>query len=227
MVLEATLGHTETETRQGSALLPAAQKRQRDVELRKACERQKQREARQLADRLEVAKGQALTDIDRLRPRLDGDWNEVQDRLFGGINRALTGLAERIGNARNPGELQDIVADAEPLLARAADAQHQQGQIAATQDRQALRATLNPITVDSWTQTNGHRPTGYACAVCRKPFHEPDEDDDGECYCPNCGVLLVTDDNCLKPEDLDSLPPKPRPTLLEALVDHLVAVRSS
>jgi hypothetical protein len=52
----------------------------------------------------------------------------------------------------------------------------------------------------------------------------PLEDDDGECYCPNCGVL-PTDENCLKAEDLDSLPPRPRPTLLEVLVEHLTAAR--
>jgi hypothetical protein len=56
-------------------------------------------------------------------------------------------------------------------------------------------------------------------------LYEPDEDGEGECYCPNCGVLL-TDENCLKAEDLDSLPPKPRPTLLGVLVGHLAAVRS-
>jgi hypothetical protein len=60
---------------------------------------------------------------------------------------------------------------------------------------------------------------------CQRPFHDPDEDDDGECYCPNCGAWL-TDENCLNTEDLDSLPPKPRPALLEVLVEHLVGVRS-
>jgi hypothetical protein len=40
----------------------------------------------------------------------------------------------------------------------------------------------------------------------------PDEDDDGESYCPNCGVLL-TDENCLKAEDFDSLPPETAPNL--------------
>jgi hypothetical protein len=58
-----------------------------------------------------------------------------------------------------------------------------------------------------------------------KPFSKPDEDDDGECYCPHCGVLL-TDKNCLNAEDVDSLTPKPGPTLMEVLVEHLVAVRS-
>jgi hypothetical protein len=61
---------------------------------------------------------------------------------------------------------------------------------------------------------------------CQRPFHEPDEDDDGERYCPDCGVLL-TDKNCLNAEDLDSLPPKPRPTLLEALVEQLVCPKTA
>jgi hypothetical protein len=38
--------------------------------------------------------------------------------------------------------------------------------------------------------------------------------------------VLLTDDNCLKAEDLDSPPPKPGPTWLEALVEHLVTVQS-
>jgi hypothetical protein len=59
----------------------------------------------------------------------------------------------------------------------------------------------------------------------QRPFHEPDEDDDSESYRPNCGVLLI-DENCLKAEDFDSLPPKPRPTLMGVLVEDLVAVRS-
>jgi hypothetical protein len=37
----------------------------------------------------------------------------------------------------------------------------------------------------------------------------PDEDDDGECYCPNCGVLLT-----LNAEDLDLFAPETGPTML-------------
>jgi hypothetical protein len=125
--------------------------------------------------------------------------------------------------------------DTRPLLRRAADAQNQQAQIAAAEDREALQPGSSPVTVDSWEATtgdrtlapatDGHRAGGYACADCPKLLYEPDEDDDGECYCPNCGVLR-TDENCLKAEDLDSLPPNPRPTLLEVLVEHLAGVRS-
>jgi hypothetical protein len=57
-------------------------------------------------------------------------------------------------------------------------------------------------------------------------FFEPDEDDDGECYRSNCGMPLA-DENCLQAEDLDSLPPKPRPTMLEKVIEHLVAVPPS
>jgi hypothetical protein len=145
-------------------------------------------------------------------------------------------LAERIVNeAGNLGQLQDIMEDARSLLDRAVDAQHQRAQIAAAQDERALQAGSSAVTVDSWSAApgsrtlppanNGYKEEGYTCADCEKPFSAPDEDDDGECYCPNCGVLL-TDENCLKAEDLDSLPPKPRPTLLGVLVEHLVGVRS-
>jgi hypothetical protein len=64
----------------------------------------------------------------------------------------------------------------------------------------------------------GNRTPRPRLRDCRKPFLEPDEDDEGKCYCPNCGVLL-TDDNCLNAEDLDSRPPKPRPTLLKLFLE--------
>jgi hypothetical protein len=69
------------------------------------------------------------------------------------------------------------------------------------------------------------RADGYGWADRRKLFSEPEEDG-GESFCPNCGVLL-TDKNCLKAEDLDSPPPNPRPSLLIVLVEHLVGGQSS
>jgi hypothetical protein len=96
LLMEATLGHAATRAGRTTALLPAAQQRQRDAEVRKTKEREKQRQARELEDRLEVGKGQELEDIESLRPRLDGDWNQVQRRLFAGLNRGLDNLAARI-----------------------------------------------------------------------------------------------------------------------------------
>jgi hypothetical protein len=64
------------------------------------------------------------------------------------------------------------------------------------------------------------------CADCRTLFCEPEEDNDGECYCPNCGEIL-TEENWLDAEDLDALPPKPEPTVLELLVDSLRALLPS
>jgi hypothetical protein len=65
--LEATLGHAALETGGTTALLPAAQQRQRDAEARKAKRREDQRRAREAEDRLEVARGQELETIDSLR----------------------------------------------------------------------------------------------------------------------------------------------------------------
>jgi hypothetical protein len=144
----------------------------------------------------------------------------VQRRRLTGINRGAgqSGGPDIVDQARDLGELEDILQDARVLLAEAADAQQQQAQVAAAQEGRTFSAA--PITAGSWgtkdrtplAAGNGHRPAGYACVHCRKPIREPDEDDDGECYFPNCGVLL-TNENCLKAEDLDSLPPKPRPDL--------------
>jgi hypothetical protein len=223
LLLEATLGHAAAQTGPTTALLPAARQRQRDAEARKAKERDEQRRAREAEDRLEVAKGQELETIDSLRPWLDGDWNGVQRRWLAGINRGLDNLAARIvDQARTLSDVEDILADARPLLAQAADAQLQQAQIAATQVGRTFSDAA--ITAGSWARndrmlpaaSSGHKPASYACADRRRLF---DEDDDGECYCPNCGVLL-TDESCLNTEDLDSLSVKPRPTLLEVLLSN-------
>jgi hypothetical protein len=61
----------------------------------------------------------------------------------------------------------------------------------------------------------------YVCRDCRQPFGAPDHDDgDGEDYCPNpdCGERLIPDENWLDPEELNSVPTKPRLALLEALL---------
>jgi hypothetical protein len=173
-----------------------------------------------------VAKGQELQSIESLRPRLDGDWNQAQRRLFAGLNRGLDNLAARIvENASSLGELQSIIGDARPLLARAADAQRQQAQIAAAQSMHPRLPACAPISASSWTRavTNRHTLTSapvYVCADCRQPFSEPDHDDsDGGDYCPNPdrGEWLVPDVNWLDAEALDSLPPESRPTWWDVL----------
>jgi hypothetical protein len=88
---------------------------------------------------------------------------------------------------------------------------------------QAGRAPLalqpsNVIDVPGWevdrrelAKANQGTP-GYLCADCRQPFREPDEDDEGECYCPQCGLQL-TDENCLKAEGPRSSTPETAPNL--------------
>jgi hypothetical protein len=179
---------------------------------RKAKEREKQRRDRETEDQLEVAKGQELETIDSLRPWLDGDWNGVQRRWLAGINRGLDNLAARIiDKAGSLGELQDILADAQPLLAQAAEAQRQQAQIAAAQTPHGF-APATPITAHSRARhetRDEELALAYVCADCWQPFTEPDHDDgDGEDYCPNpkCGEKLLPDENWLDAEGIDSLP---------------------
>jgi hypothetical protein len=207
LLLEATLGHAATQAGRTTALLPAARQRQQDAEAQKAKEREKQRQAREAEDRLEVAKGQELEDIESLRPRLDGDWNGVQRRWLAGINRGLDNLAVRIiDQARTLGELHDILSDAQSLLAQAEDAQFQQAQIAAALGMRALAPASVPINANSRVPpANDQRPPVYVCGDCRQPFSAPDHDDgDGEDYCPNpdCGERLVPDVNWLDGEEL-------------------------
>jgi hypothetical protein len=223
-LLKATLGHAAAQAGATTALLPGAQQRQRDAEARKAKEREKQRQAREAEDRLEVAKGQELETIDSLRPWLDGDWNGVQRRWLAAINRGLDNLAARIiDKAGSLDELQDIISDARPLLAHAADTQHQQAQIGAAQTLRGFTPAAVPITTNSWTPAANNAlspPLVYVRGDCRQPFAEPDHDDgDGEDYCPNpdCGERLVPDENWLDLEDVDSRPPESRPMWWDAL----------
>jgi hypothetical protein len=236
LITAASAGDTAKEGEVGpaAAALPSTEERRRKAQADRERILAKRRQANADQTRLDGAKGQAIGRLRAICPDPEV-FPDYQRPFVEGVIRKIDGRIARIDAAGSLEEVAEIVDHAEQD--RVFDEARQCKNLEEVILAQAARAPLaleasHVIDVPGWEVDHEELPNsdqgnpGYLCADCRKLFSEPEEDGDGECYCPNCGVLL-TDENCLKAEDLDSLPPKPRPTLLEVLVEHLVAVRSS
>jgi hypothetical protein len=236
LITAASAGDTAKEGEVGpaAAALPSTEERRRKAQADQERAVAKRRQANADQTRLDGAKGQAIGRLKATCPDAEV-FPEYQRPFVEGVIRKINGRISRIDAAGSIEEVAEIIDHAEQdrVFDEARCCKNLKEAILgqAIQTAPLALPSSSALDVPGWEVddkelANPDQGTlGYLCADCRKPFREPDEDDDGECYWPNCAVLL-TDENCLKGEDLDSLPSEPRPTLLEVLVEHLVGARS-